>query len=187
MYFSASPLILLMFGSQWEQSIPVFEILAFSVGIQMCSSSTNAIYQARNKTNLLFLTGCITFVLLVSGIVYGIFYGKSLEAVGMGLLIAFILNFLQDFYFVIKHALNKSFLHFIKVFSLPIIFSLLSFGIYYAISFLNFESKIVDLILNAIILLLILTVVFMIPKDNRKFFLGFINKPKVESKTDNSA
>ncbi|MDR2475476.1 MAG: lipopolysaccharide biosynthesis protein, partial [Bacteroidales bacterium] len=48
LHFAAPELILLVFGDQWTASIPVFKILAWSVGIQIVHSSAGSIFQAAN-------------------------------------------------------------------------------------------------------------------------------------------
>lgn len=124
LYFSASEIILLLYGEQWLQSIPVFKILALTVGIQMILSSSGSIFQAINRTDLLFYSGCLSAIFMVSGICYGIFIGQSLEAVGYGLIGAFLINFFQGFYFLIKIGLKNSLFGFFRVFFYPIITSI---------------------------------------------------------------
>jgi teichuronic acid exporter len=123
LYFSAYEIISILFGSQWEQSVPVFEILALTVGIQMVFSSSGAIFQAVNRTDLLFYAGSLNAIFTVSAICYGIFFRKSLEAVGYGLLGAFIINFFTIFYMLIKVAMDSSFLQFLKIFWFPLFIS----------------------------------------------------------------
>lgn len=123
LYFSAHEIISILYGSQWEQSVPIFKILALTVGIQMVLSSSGAIFQAVNRTDLLFYSGSLSAIFMVSGICYGIFVGKSLETVGYGLIGAFIINFFQGFYMLIKIALDSSFLQFLKIFWFPLFIS----------------------------------------------------------------
>ena len=59
LYFNASEIINIMYGPQWDQSIPVFKLLALTVGIQIVLSSTGSIFQATNRTDLLFYAGLI--------------------------------------------------------------------------------------------------------------------------------
>ena len=98
--------MLVVYGDQWGPSVPVFQILAFTIGIQVCLSSSGSIFQAVNRTDLLFLSGALSAILMVSGIAYGVFVGGSIEDVGLGLLGAFIFNFFQFimFYFFKKRS-----------------------------------------------------------------------------------
>ena len=45
LYFSASEIIYILYGAQWEQSIPIFKLLALTVGIQVVLSSTGSIFK----------------------------------------------------------------------------------------------------------------------------------------------
>jgi teichuronic acid exporter len=123
LYFSAHEIISVLYGSQWEQSVPVFKILALTVGIQMVLSSSGAIFQAVNRTDLMFYSGVLSAIFMVSGICYGIFVSKNLEVVGYGLIGAFVISFFQAFYMLIKIALDNSFLKFIKIFVFPLFIS----------------------------------------------------------------
>lgn len=124
LYFSAYEIICILYGSQWEQSIPIFKILALTVGIQMILSSSGSIFQAVNRTDLLFYSGLISAFFMVSGICYGIFFHQSLEIVGYGLFTAFAFNFFQGFYILIHIALKNSLRVFLKVFNFPLFISL---------------------------------------------------------------
>lgn len=120
LYFSAGDIIHILYGSQWTQSIPVFKLLALTVGIQIVLSSSGSIFQAVNRTDLLFFSGLLSAITMVGGISYGIFIGNSLVSVGYGLICAFFINFFQGFFFLIHKALNKSLITFLKVLGFPL-------------------------------------------------------------------
>jgi PST family polysaccharide transporter len=141
LYFSAHEIISILYGSQWEQSVPIFKILALTVGIQMVLSSSGAIFQAVNRTDLLFYAGSLSAIFMVSGICYGIFVGKSLETVGYGLMGAFIINFFLGFYMLIKVALDSSFLQFLKIFWFPLFISAGIGGGLWLFSKFDFENQ----------------------------------------------
>lgn len=124
LYFAAGDIIRILYGPQWTQSIPVFELLALTVGIQMVLSSSGSLFQTLNRTDLLFVSGFLSAITMVGGICYGIFIGKTLEAVGYGLIGAFCINFFQGFYFLINKALNKSLITFLKTFGFPVFVAL---------------------------------------------------------------
>nr|WP_321453625.1 lipopolysaccharide biosynthesis protein [uncultured Carboxylicivirga sp.] len=135
LFFGAKEIILFMFGNQWVDSIPVFKVLALSVGIQMLLSSTGAIFQSINRTDLLFLSGGISAILMVSAIVFGIFIGGNIVDVGYALLIAFIINFFQGYYFLIHYGLRKSLRKFLSNISNIIIPLLLLLSVYILFNF----------------------------------------------------
>lgn len=124
LFFSAPDLINILFGVQWQQSIPIFKVLSLTVGIQIVLSSSGSIFQAANRTDLLFFTGVLHSIFMVSGICFGIFYMKDMIYVCYGLLIAFILGFLNIFIVLVKIALNSSFVIFIKLFVKPVFFAI---------------------------------------------------------------
>jgi PST family polysaccharide transporter len=111
-FFSAAEIINVLYGAGWEKSIPVFKILACTIFIQMMLSSTGSIFQASGKTNKLFLSGTLSAILMVSGILFGVYIGK-IEYVGIGILVAFYLNFFQGFYILIHSVLQKSLFRFL--------------------------------------------------------------------------
>lgn len=108
LYFSATELMLLIFGDQWEMSIPPFRILSVTVGIQMLLSTTGAIFQAANSTRNLFLSGLLSAVLNVAGITIGVFYYGTIEAVAYGILITFTINFIQAYVLIFRFTLKQA-------------------------------------------------------------------------------
>lgn len=176
LYFAAPELILIMFGPQWGQSIPVFKILAITVGIQICLSSSGAIFQSVNRTDLLFTSGLLSSVFMIAGICYGVFYGKSLESVGYGLVMAFILNFFQGFYMLIKNALGESFVAFLKDFIFPLLISAVLVALMFMFEKLGLKNHILTFILKGIIFGIVLTMVFLFSKEKREFIIKILKK-----------
>ncbi|WP_339916178.1 lipopolysaccharide biosynthesis protein [Yeosuana marina] len=171
LFFSAQEIVYVLYGSQWEQSVPVFKILALTVGVQMALSSTGSIFQAVNRTDLLFYSGLLSAIFMVCGICYGIFFGKSLEAVGYGLIGAFVVNFFQGFYMLIKLALDCSFWKFLKVFNYPLIISL-SVGLgLWLLTIFDFDNDYLLLLYKVIITSIIFLLCNFINGENRKILL----------------
>ena len=81
LFFTAQELVLIIFGDQWEPSVPVFRILALSVGIQIVMSTSGSIFQAANATRMLFFCGVFSAALNVAAICTGIFAFGTTEAV----------------------------------------------------------------------------------------------------------
>lgn len=106
LWTSAREITLIIFGDQWLPSVPVFQILAISVGIQIVMSTSGSIFQASNDTRSLFICGVFSSILNVSGILTGIFIFKTLEAVAWCITLTFTINFLQCYlqmYYVTFH------------------------------------------------------------------------------------
>ncbi|MBA2881483.1 PST family polysaccharide transporter [Desulfosalsimonas propionicica] len=125
LFFSANEIVTIIYGPQWDQTIPVFKILALIIGVQMIYSSAGSVFLAINRTELLFYYGLISACILLSGISLGIFLGKSILAVGCGIAIAFTISFFIVYYMLIHVALGKSFLQFIKTLLFPLFISLI--------------------------------------------------------------
>lgn len=145
LYFSASEIIFILYGQQWEDSIPVFKILALTIGLQMLLSSSGAIFQAVNRTDLLFYSGLLSAVSMIIGICYGIFIGQNIESVGYGLLIAFVINFFQGYYFLIKRALDGTLTPFFKLLLFPVFISLVLSVLLWLYSYLEIQETIIEL------------------------------------------
>lgn len=171
LYFSAHEIISILYGSQWGQSVPVFKILALTVGIQVVLSSTGSIFQAVNRTDLLFYSGLLSALFMVSGICYGIFVGKSIETVGYGLIGAFVIIFFQVFYILIRIALDSSFLQFLKIFGFPLLISAgIGFGLWLFSKF-DFENYYFLLLAKIAITSLIFLLFNFCNVNNRKILL----------------
>src|SRR5690606_30134284 len=92
--FSAEEIIYILFGNQWGSSVRTFQILAFSIWVQMILSSTGSIFQSSNRTDLMLLSGILSTILNVTGIIIGVILGK-IEIVALGLVVSFLINFIQ--------------------------------------------------------------------------------------------
>ena len=176
LYYSADYIVIILFGDQWFESIPVFKILSLTVGIQMILSSTGSIFQVIDKTRLLFYSGLLSAIALVSGISYGIFIGGDLESIGYGLLVAYSINFIQGFYFLIKIALRHNLFSFFLEFINPIKTSLIIFILYLITnSFLDIHNIYLGLIFNSMIFMSILILRIFFSKE-KEFFKSLIKK-----------
>ncbi len=169
LFFGASEIINILFGSQWEKSIPVFKLLALAVGIQIVLSSTGSIFQATNRTDLLFLSGFLSTILMVAGILYGIFIGKDLVSIGFGILIAFSINVFQAFYLLVRISLEQSYWKFLKVFFFPMVLSL---GMWISLWFathLMIDNFIFSILYKIVVAILTFGIILLSSKENFAF------------------
>lgn len=176
LYFNAAEIINIMFGPQWDHSIPVFKLLALAVGIQIVLSSTGAIFQATNRADLLFYSGLLSTILVLMGILYGVFIGKSLISVGYGILLAFCINVFQAFYLLMKYSLNRSFLKFLKLFVFPM---LLTAGVAAALwltTHIIFSNILISFAIKLLVALLAFGAILLSSKDNREFVKEYVIK-----------
>lgn len=151
--FSAKQIILIMFGSQWQEAVKPFSILSSTLWIQVISSTAGAIFQARNKTKDLFLTGILSAVILVMAITIGVALG-TIQTVSVCLSIAFFANFIQSYWFLTHRVLDSNLFQFFKLFVNPIFLGVIMFGTfalynYFAGNF--FSSTLIDLLVRIIL------------------------------------
>ncbi len=148
-FFSADEIIRIMFGVNWEKSIPSFKILSISIVIQMMTSSCGVIFQATNETKKLFLCGNINTTINVLFIIIGIF-SRKIEYVAMAIVIGFYINFFVNYYLIIKKIFNKSLLKFLKIFIPMIIIAILCI-LSLCILKVKFDNTLVSIICKFII------------------------------------
>ncbi len=174
LYFTSSEIIQILYGINWQQSIPVFKVIALSIGIQMVLSTSGSIFQVLNRTDLLFVSGLLSSITMITGVLYGVFIGKSLVDVGYGLNVAFFINFFQAFYLLIKIALKKSFLKFLKILIFPVLISLLLSICLYLFNYFIVTNNIIALMTKALISIFVfIIVVYNIENVRKELLLYF--------------
>lgn len=156
LYFSSYEIINILYGSGWNETVPIFKILSLSVFIQLILSSSGSIFQATGKTNYLFYSGLLSAIVMVLAITLGIL-SKDLEKIAYFLVIAFFINFIQAYYLMIKKVFKKPIKEFFKALKSGVIIGILSLSIYLiCIKFLNFS-----LVYNFILKILISSIIFL--------------------------
>jgi teichuronic acid exporter len=176
LFFSASEIIRIVYGPQWVQSIAVFKLLALTIGIQIVLSSTGSIFQATNRTNLMFYAGFLGAVLIVGGIIYGVFIGKSLVSVGYGIMVAFSLNFFLGFYLLIIKSLNQSLIKFLKVFIFPIIISVSIAIVLWLLSGISIKNIVISFAVKSLATIVVFGIILISSKDNLAFIKEYFGK-----------
>jgi PST family polysaccharide transporter len=114
-FYASEEIILILYGSQWKDSITSFRFLSLSIWAQMITSSTGSIFQSLGKTKYLFITGTISAVIIVSSIIIGILF-KDLNTVALCVAIAYNINMFTSFFILIRKGFRKSFNFFAKNF-----------------------------------------------------------------------
>ena len=120
LYFCSREIIMIVFGSNWEPAVPIFQILSISVFAQIVDSASGSLLQASNSPKLLFTSGLVCAALNVGAIVLGVFAFHSLIALSWILNIAFILNLVIDLYFIYCRSLNRNLKLAFQLFKHPI-------------------------------------------------------------------
>lgn len=125
LFFTAEEVTLIIFGQQWLPSVPVFRILTLSVGVQIILSSSGSIFQAAGDTRSLFACGVFSSVLNVTGMLLGIFWFGTLEAVTWCIVTTFCINFIQCYWQMYRVTLRRSMWTLLRQFTSPIIAGML--------------------------------------------------------------
>ncbi len=178
LFFTSKELVLLIFGMQWTKSVLSFQILSLSVGFQVILSTSGSIFQAANSTKTLFFSGLFSTIINVFAIIIGVFYFRKIEAVAMGLLISFIINFFQSYCLIYYKVFKMDVIKFLRILVLPF---LLSIGIWLILFFVNYFfnnlNMMLSLIIKSLITLIICVLFFHIFKIyDLKLFLNQIKR-----------
>lgn len=157
LWFDAREITLFVFGDQWLPSVPIFQILTLSVGIQVVFSTSGSIFQAANDTKSLFVCGIFAAILNVSGMLIGIFVFKSLNAIAWCICITFAINFIQCYWWMYKYTFKQNIRSFWKQFFAPLKISVLIGTCLYGVSLIVDEYPvIVSLIIKGILYIVML-------------------------------
>lgn len=126
-------LIRVVWGSQWDETIPIFAILGLNGLFQPIMSTTGTVFLARNKSHWLFRCGLVSTALYCAGIVFGLQYG--VVGVAIGYTIASNIFMVPLMFFVFVRLLRGKFIDFVKLIQFPSLFTLLFSPFAYALSF----------------------------------------------------
>ena len=127
-YFCANEAIMILFGEQWQASVPVFQILSFTIGIQMILSSSGSFYQSGGDTRSMFYCALFASTTTAISLSVGVFYFKTIESVAWCILCTFILSFVQCYALLYKKVFSHSVISFYKNLLNPVLLSIISFA-----------------------------------------------------------
>lgn len=114
-FWNSREIILIFFGNQWNESVPIFRLLSLSVWPQMVSSSAGSIYQSSGNTKLMFKSGVIHFSLTIILIIVGLISGQ-LPRIALLVTVSLYCRFFIDYYFLIAVNFRFSYIKFLKTF-----------------------------------------------------------------------
>lgn len=97
MFFMSDLIVSVLLGSQWMSVAPIIKILAITVPVQVVLSTSGSFFQAMGRVDLLFLSGSLSAIIMVTGIIFGVL-SHNLQTLSWYLVIAFHLNFIQAYY-----------------------------------------------------------------------------------------
>lgn len=135
LFFTAKELTVILFGAQWIPSVAVFRILTLSVGLQIILSSSGSIFQASGDTRSLFVCGLFSSVLNVGGILLGVFYFGTLEAVAWCIVATFTVNFVQCYWQMYRVTFGRSLRCFVRQLGSPLLLSVVCTAVLLPLSY----------------------------------------------------
>lgn len=153
-YFSATDIITIMFGTQWLQAVPYFEMLALAVWAQLQLTSTGSIFQSAGSTRLLFIAGCINTFITATAIIVGIYQGELID-VSRNVMFAFDIEFFCSMYLLIHTCLEQSYCAFLKNFLPEILMIIILFILGKGLSFILPTAVVPALLLRLIVFAII--------------------------------
>lgn len=166
LFFAAKEVILITFGDQWLDAVPVFRILSLSVAVQIILSSSGSMFQAANATRAMFLSGLLSSIVNIGGLFIAIFWYKTLESVAWALVITFTFNFFQCYWILFCRIFKQKLSLFFKTLISPVIISVLIGGALYVCEMFIAElSIVISLIVKGAIYMLILGLYIQIRKE----------------------
>ncbi|WP_174862438.1 lipopolysaccharide biosynthesis protein [Comamonas jiangduensis] len=101
MFFLSDWIILIALGEQWLDVAPIIRILAIAIPVQVILSTSGSFFQAMNRADLLFISGTLSAVVMVSAIIFGI-TAQDINLLCWCLVGAFHINFVQAYYFMYR-------------------------------------------------------------------------------------
>lgn len=98
---SAEPLVLLIYGDQWEPVIPIFQVLSILGMFQAIGTLSGNIFMSRGKVMAMFKLGIFSRIFMMLGVVIGLWQGQLMGMV-YGYVISSLLAFIPELYFTGK-------------------------------------------------------------------------------------
>jgi PST family polysaccharide transporter len=115
----SKPIVLTLLGNQWTEVIPIINVLALSIPIQVILSTSGSFFQAMNRPDFLFLSGFLSAILMVIAIIYGVIIQHDMVLLSWNLLLACSLSFFQSYYFLYKFCFQKNVVFFFRKMTIP--------------------------------------------------------------------
>jgi PST family polysaccharide transporter len=111
LFLLSERIVHLMLGPQWNGVVPIIQVLAIAIPVQVVLSTSGSFFQAMNRADLLFVSGFLSAILMVSAIIWGI-YQRDMIALSWALVVAFHINFFQAYYIMYSRIFGKNMLRF---------------------------------------------------------------------------
>jgi PST family polysaccharide transporter len=146
-------IIRVIWGNKWEQSIPIFQILACVSCVQPAIATTGPILLASNRSKIYFNMGILTTFIYVSGFVVGVSFG--IEGVAISYLITNAVVAPIVLYVTYSVVLSGCFFEVISLWFKPLVKSLILAIVLLSMkTYLTLSTDLARLLLSTLILLI---------------------------------
>lgn len=164
--FTGYEIIYIMFGKNWLPAVPPFEILAWSIPLQMVLSTSGSIFQSSNNTKMLFVAGAINTCQTIIGFILCTILKGGLNGFALAWTITNATNFITTYFIMYRFVFHRSSLIVYKQFAHPLINGMLIFVLSYLINII-FDHKyiVLTLVLKCIIALACTLITISLFKD----------------------
>lgn len=168
-YFSAFEIINIVYGNNWNQAIPTFQILSLSLPLQMILSTSGSIFQASNATKSLFLVGLQTTTITITGFILATIIYGTINAIAWSWVITQIFCFIISYVILYRKVLKSSILRMLTTLKYPFINSLiLSIVLYISIDW-NIDNIFISLFIKLSISIIITIITLLLFKQYKLF------------------
>jgi PST family polysaccharide transporter len=105
MFLLAELIVKVALGPNWGGVVPLIQVLAIAIPVQIVLSTSGSFFQTMNRPDLLFISGFLSAIVMVAAIIWGIVQ-RDMIAMAWALVAAFHFNFFQA-YFVMYSRIFK--------------------------------------------------------------------------------
>jgi PST family polysaccharide transporter len=163
-FWCSKEIIILVFGNQWHEAVPVFKWLSLSIWAQMITGSSGTIFQSLGDTKHLFHVTIVNTIISCIAIIIGIFSGQ-LTKLALTITISYNFHFIFAFA-VLLSIFKKNLLDFYNKFIPQLISGLIIFGGMTLISgFIETTNMIISLLIKFAIIALAYIILMMITRQ----------------------
>lgn len=127
LYFLADSIIVIMYGDRWLPAVPIFKVLALSIGFQLLQVPVGAVLQSINKVKGLFFSSLFSMLFVCVACAFAAFMDECIYT-SVGLDIAFMFGFCIYQFYVSKYFNRAVSIIFSKIIR-PMVLSLVFFSV----------------------------------------------------------
>lgn len=100
-YVLADLIVRITLGDNWSAVVPIIQVLAIAIPVQVVLATSGSFFQAMNRADLLFLSGVLGSLVMVLAIAWGI-YMRDMLLLSWGLVVAFHVNFAMVYFILYR-------------------------------------------------------------------------------------